>query len=96
MKDDAAEPFNNLNGEEFALINVTPVLNAPFVANTEVLSEEDFKKIQELLISDEIANNESIFVPADSEVSGLFSKNADERFVSVEDAWFNPIRELSN
>jgi phosphonate transport system substrate-binding protein len=95
VKDDAAEPFNNLYGEEFTLINVTPVLNAPFVANTEVLSEEDFKKIQELLISDDIANNESIFVPADSEVSGLFTKKAEERFVSVDDEWFNPIRELS-
>ena len=58
VKADAAEPFNALQGEEFTLINVTPVLNAPFAANTESLSEEDFKKIQELLTSDEIANNE--------------------------------------
>ncbi|MCZ2259173.1 PhnD/SsuA/transferrin family substrate-binding protein [Sporosarcina sp. G11-34] len=92
---DAAEPFNTQQGEEFTLINVTPVLNAPFAANMETLSKEDFKKIQELLISDEISNNESIFVPADSEAFGLFTKKANERFVSVNDDWFNPIRELS-
>ena len=54
VKADAAEPFNTVPGEEFTLINVTPVLNAPFVANTESLSEEDFKKIQELFTSDEL------------------------------------------
>ena len=95
VKEDAAEPFNTLYGEEFTLINVTPVLNAPFAANTESLSEEDFKKIQEIFTSDETANNESIFVPADSEVPGLFTKKANERFVTVDDDWFNPIRELS-
>lgn len=95
VKEDAAEPFNTLYGEEFTLINVTPVLNAPFAANTESLSEEDFKKIQEIFISDAISNNESIFVPADSEETGLFTKKANERFVTVDDDWFNPIRELS-
>mgnify|MGYP001797468790 CR=1 FL=1 len=95
MKEDASEPFNTLYGEEFTLINVTPVLNAPFAANTESLSEEDFKKIQEIFTSDAISNNESIFVPADSEETGLFTKKANERFVTVTDDWFNPIRELS-
>lgn len=95
IRDDAAEPFNTLHGEEFTLINVTPVLNAPFAANTESLSEEDFKKIQEAFVSDAISNNQKIFVPVDSEETGLFSKKADERFVSVSDDWFNPIRELS-
>lgn len=49
----------------------------------------------EIMTSDDIANNEKVFVPEDSEFSGLFSKTADERLVEVEDAWFNPIRELS-
>jgi len=95
VKDDAAEPFNTLPGKEFTLISVTPVLNAPFAANTEVLSEEDLKAIQEKLTSEEIANNENIFVPEDSEKSGLFTKSDKEQFVVAEDAWFNPIRELS-
>lgn len=95
VKTDAAEPFNTVPGEEFTLINVTPVLNAPFAANTDSLSEEDFKKIQEILTSDEISNNEKIFVPESSESAGLFKKTADEKFVVVEDSWFDPIRELS-
>ena len=95
VKADAAEPFNTVPGEEFTLINVTPVLNAPFAANTDSLSEEDFKKIQEILISDEISNNEKIFVPEDSETAGYSRKTADEKFVVAEDSWFDPIRELS-
>lgn len=95
VKEDAAEPFNTVSGGEFTLISVTPVLNAPFVANTEMLSEEEFKEIQEAFISDEVANNEGVFVPADSDEAGLFYKKGKERFVSVEDAWFDPIRELS-
>ncbi|MBO1003706.1 PhnD/SsuA/transferrin family substrate-binding protein [Pseudogracilibacillus auburnensis] len=92
----AAEPFNTVEGEEFILMSVTPVLNAPIAANLEVIGEEDFKKVQEALASDDTANNEGIFVPEDSEEKGLFSKSDQERFVPVEDDWFNPIRELSN
>ena len=96
VKDDAAEPFNTVAGSEFILISVTPVLNAPFVANMDVLGQEDFDKIQELFTSDEVANNEGVFVPEDSGETGLFFKSDKERFVPVEDEWFNPIRELAN
>lgn len=97
VKQDAAEPFNTVPGEEFVLISVTPVLNAPFVVNTETVSEEDVKKLIEAFTSDEVANNPKIFVPKDSDFAGLFSKKSGkERFVQVEDSWFNPIRELSN
>ncbi|WP_342514336.1 PhnD/SsuA/transferrin family substrate-binding protein [Sporosarcina sp. FSL K6-1522] len=95
VKADATEPFNTVLGEEFTLINVTPVLNAPFAANMDNLSEEDFKKIQTILTSDDISNNENIFVPKDSEMAGLFTKTADEKFIVVDDAWFDPIRELT-
>ncbi|MFI8496285.1 phosphate/phosphite/phosphonate ABC transporter substrate-binding protein [Peribacillus butanolivorans] len=96
VKKDAAEPFNTVVDKEFSLISVTPVLNAPFVVNTELVSEETREKILETLMSDEIANNEKVFVPEDSKLSGLFKKaSGKERLVQVEDDWFNPIRELS-
>ncbi|ENH95591.1 phosphonate ABC transporter phosphate-binding protein [Gracilibacillus halophilus YIM-C55.5] len=96
VSDDAVEPFHTVTGEEFVLISVTPVLNAPFTMNTETLSEEDQEAIVEAFTSEEVANNESIFIPEDAEESGLFSKTDDERFLEVEDSWFDPIRELSN
>lgn len=96
VKDDAAEPFNTVTGKEFILMSVTPVLNAPFAANLEALGQEDYETLQELFASDEVANNEKIFVPKDSGEPGLFFKTENERFAEVEDAWFDPIRELSN
>ncbi|MBP2257551.1 PhnD/SsuA/transferrin family substrate-binding protein [Virgibacillus alimentarius] len=96
VKEDAAEPFNKVTGSEFTLISVTPVLNAPFVANKDVIGQEDFDKLQALFTSDEVANNEQIFVPEESGESGLFFKTDKERFSEVEDSWFDPIRELSN
>jgi phosphonate transport system substrate-binding protein len=96
VKDDAAEPFNTVPGKEFTLMSVTPVLNSPFVANMDVLGQEDFDILKELFTSDEIASNEKIFVPEESGEAGLFIKADKERFVEVEDAWFDPIRELSN
>ncbi|UJL45922.1 PhnD/SsuA/transferrin family substrate-binding protein [Virgibacillus sp. NKC19-16] len=96
VKDDAEEPFNNVTGSEFTLMSVTPVLNAPFVANMDALGQEDFDALLELFTSDEVANNEEIFTPEDSEGSALFTKSGDERFAPVEDEWFDPIRELSN
>lgn len=95
VKEDAAEPFNSVPGKEFTLISVTPVLNAPFTVNTESVSEEDIKSLKEAFTSEEMASNENIFVPEDSETSGLFYKTDKERFLEVEDAWFDPIRELS-
>jgi phosphonate transport system substrate-binding protein len=95
VKEDAAEPFNTVPGEQFVSISVTPVLNAPFVVNTENVSEDLIALMKEALTADEIANNEKVFVPKDSGFSGLFSKTAEERLVEVEDAWFDPIRELS-
>ncbi|WP_369802811.1 PhnD/SsuA/transferrin family substrate-binding protein [Sporosarcina sp. P10] len=96
VKKDAAEPFNRVAGKEFTLMEVTPVLNAPFVANTNVLGQEDFDKLQTLFTSDEFADNEEIFVPKDSNAAGLFFKTEEERFVPVEDAWFTPVRNLFN
>ena len=96
VSEGAADPFSNLAGEQFGIISATPVLNAPFIGNVSTLGEETFNEIQELLASDEVANNEKIFVPEDSEEGGLFTKSADERFVIVEDEWFNPIRELNS
>ncbi|MFM9278332.1 phosphate/phosphite/phosphonate ABC transporter substrate-binding protein [Paenibacillus jiagnxiensis] len=96
VKDGAAEPFNTLAGKQFSLISVTPVLNSPFVVNTDTVSEEEVTKLKELFTSDKFAKNEKILLPADSKDSGLLKqKSGNEKFLPVEDEWFNPIRELS-
>lgn len=95
VKDNAEQPFDKLGGKPFRLIAVTPVLNGPFVANLDQVSEEDFQAIVDAMTSDETTNNARIFLPEDSEASGLFWKSGDTKFMTVEDAWFNPIRELS-
>lgn len=95
VKSDAAEPFNTLVGKEFTAITSTPVLNSPFVVNTEVLSDNTIKKIKEYLISDKVTNNEKIFVPKGSDVKGILTKEDKEKFLDVEDTWFDPIRKLS-
>lgn len=96
VKDNADEPFNTVQDGEFTIIASTPVLNSPFSINTEVLSGEDADAILKAMTSDEVANNEAIFAPADSEKKSFFAKKGDERFLPVEDAWFDPIRKLSN
>ncbi|WP_158737122.1 phosphate/phosphite/phosphonate ABC transporter substrate-binding protein [Alteribacillus sp. YIM 98480] len=95
VSEDAADPFQSLSGEKFKLISVTPVLNAPFVMNEETLSEDTQSELVEAFTSDETANNEEVFVPEDTD-EGLFYKTDNERFLEVEDDWFEPIRELSN
>ena len=95
IKADASAPFDTVTGDEFVVIQSTPVLNGPFVYNSEALDPNDVKAIQDLFTSDEVANNELIFVPEGSDNVGMFEKAANERFVLVEDSWFDPIRELS-
>ena len=93
VRKDAAEPFNKVPGAEFVIISSTPVLNAPFIANTEVLSDKSREAILQAMTSEEVAKNPKIFIPKGSKDKGLFA--APEKFLPVEDAWFNPIRELS-
>lgn len=95
VKENAPEPFNTLVGKEFTLMSSIPVLNEPFVVNKDVIGQEDFDKIQKLFTSDEFANNEKIFTPEDSENAAIFTKTADERLLPVEDAWYDPIREMT-
>lgn len=96
IKQGAAEPFNSLIGKEFSLISVTPVLNSPFAVNTSTISAEDQKKLKDAFTSDAVTKNPKIILPKDSKDSGLFKqKSGKERFLTVEDAWFNPVRELS-
>lgn len=95
VKEGAAEPFDKLSGAKFVVISVTAVLNAPFVVNTETVSAEEIKALKAALTSDEVANNQKIFVPKGADFTGMFPKKKDERFVDVKDAWFQPIRDLS-
>lgn len=95
VRDEAEPPFTVHQGDEFTLIQVTPVLNAPFVYNRDVLSEEEAQKLLDVLTSDDTANNTEIFLPEGQEGTALFNKTANERLVEVEDSWFDPIRELS-
>jgi len=93
---DATEPFHNLRGSELFVISSTPVLNAPFVVNSETLNKQEIDALRDVFTSAETAANPRVFVPRDSEFKGLLRRqSAESRFVAVEDSWFNPIRELS-
>lgn len=94
VKEGAEAPFDTVVGEQARVILSTPVLNGPFVANTESLSEEALNQIIKAMTSDEVANNEAIFAPKDSDKVGLYSKEDKEHYVEVTDDFYNPIREL--
>lgn len=94
IKADATAPFDQVQGEKFTVIACTPVLNGPFFYDANTLSPEDVKAIQDLFTSDEVTNNPKIFIPEGSEDVGMFVRKGDTKFVLVEDAWFNPIREM--
>ncbi len=96
VKDDASAPFDSVRGEQFTIIALSAVLNAPFCFNEDEISDEDRMAIVEYFCSDEVANNPEIFVdPDDESAVGLFEKDSEETcFVEVDDAWYDPIREL--
>jgi phosphonate transport system substrate-binding protein len=97
VNDDADEPFNNFPGAEFVVIQAVPVLNAPFVANGNMLTADEIQRLQEAFTSDEVANNPRIFATQaemDAGFRPLFRKTNAERFLVVEDAFFDPIRAM--
>lgn len=98
VKEGADEPFDKFPGAEFVVISSTPVLNAPFAANMDKIAPEELKALQDAFTSDEVANNTKIFATkADLEAGykSLFRKTKEERFILVEDSFFDPIREMA-
>lgn len=97
VRQDAAEPFDKFVGAEFVLIASNPVINAPIVANSGLLTTDEIKRLQDTLTSDSVANNPRIFATKaeiDAGFKPLFRKTKEERFVVVDDSFFDPIRTL--
>lgn len=93
----APEPFDKFPGAEFVIISATPVINPPIVANSGLLTADEIKRLQDKLTSDEVANNPRIFATKaeiDAGFKPLFRKTKEERFLVVDDAFFNPIRAM--
>jgi phosphonate transport system substrate-binding protein len=91
--DNADAPFDQVPGLEVVLVATVPVLNAPIVMNTNLLSDEEVAALQAAFTSDETAANEMIFAPRDSDTKAFFRQG--QRFALVDDAWYNPIRALA-
>jgi len=91
VRKDAAAPFDKLAGAQFVVLKAVPVLNPPIVVNTGALSQKTIDALTQAFTSDEVAQNPKIFYPKGGK--GIFFQP--QRFVKVEDAWFDPIRDLS-
>ncbi|MCL1798212.1 MAG: phosphate/phosphite/phosphonate ABC transporter substrate-binding protein [Eggerthellaceae bacterium] len=98
VRDNAEAPFDTLRGQQFTIIDVTPVLNAPYSFNHDAIDDETRKKIVAHFCSDTVANNPQIFYdPDDENAKGLVKRTSDKmRFVEVTDSWYDPIRKISS
>ncbi|MHB8072763.1 PhnD/SsuA/transferrin family substrate-binding protein [Desulfosporosinus fructosivorans] len=93
VKKDATDPFSKLAGVQYVVIKSIPVMNGPIAVNTGALSKKTIDAMTQALTSEETAKNPKIFIPKDSKTKGFF--NAPQRFLTTEDAWYQPIRDLS-
>ncbi|MCL2807980.1 MAG: PhnD/SsuA/transferrin family substrate-binding protein [Coriobacteriia bacterium] len=95
IRDGASAPFDTVVGEDFVIINSTPVLNGPNVYNPANLSPEEVQSIRDLFTSDEVTNNSLIFFDPDIEGAiGLFKITSSKGYVLANDSWYDPIREM--
>jgi len=93
VKRGASNPFSKLVDKQFVVIVSSPVINAPIAVNTGALSQKTVEAITQAFTSDEVTKNEKIFIPKGSKTKGFF--NAPQRFLTVEDSFYQPIRDLS-
>jgi phosphonate transport system substrate-binding protein len=93
VKAKADAPFDTVPGKEVVLIATVPVLNAPIIMNTALLTADEVAKLKAAFTSDAVRNDPRIFAPKDSTVKSFF--RGGQRFLLVEDAWYDPIRKLS-
>lgn len=93
VKKDAADPFSKLADAQYVVIKSIPVMNGPIAVNTGTLSQKTIDAMTQALTSDETTKNDKIFIPKDSKAKGFF--NAPQHFMKTDDAWYQPIRDLS-
>lgn len=89
--ENADEPFDQVPGVEVVLVATVPVLNAPIVMNTNMLTDDEVSALQAAFTSEETMNNKAIFGADGS--TAFFEEG--EQFVTVEDEWYDPIRVLA-
>ena len=94
VRKNASAPFDTVTGKEFVAIAVTPVLNGPNSYNPQNLSAEEIKNIRDVFTSDETANNSNFFSAPGSGSFAFYRKTKNERYVLVDDSWYDPIREM--
>ena len=88
--------FDEFAGTEMTVIQSIPVLNAPIVVNSENISKEYQKKIQEALTSEKTANTPGIFKIEGSDKKGMYLKYTENtRLVKTDDAWYDEVRNLT-
>jgi phosphonate transport system substrate-binding protein len=93
IKKDASDPFTTLVGAQYVVIKSIPVINGPIAVNTSALSQKTIDAMTKALTSDEVTKDEKIFIPKGSTVKGIF--NAPWRFLTADDSFYQPIRDLS-
>ncbi len=92
VRKDAESPFADLRGQQFVVIMAIPVFNTPIECNKAFLKPETIKKIVAALTADKVKDNQLIFRPVGSKAAGLFMQP--HRFVAVDDAWYDPMRQI--
>jgi phosphonate transport system substrate-binding protein len=95
IADDSQAPFDTVAGKEFALLEAIPVMNFPLIMNKNLLTDKEQQDLLDYFTSDEVANDERMFPTEKKEGSNFAVKRGNERFVHVDDAWFDPLRNIS-
>ncbi|MDR3585411.1 MAG: PhnD/SsuA/transferrin family substrate-binding protein [Desulfosporosinus sp.] len=93
VKKDAVDPFSKLADSQYVVIKSIPVMNGPIAVNTGALSQKTIDAMTKALTSDETTKDPVIFIPKDSKAKGFF--NQPQSFLTTDDAWYQPIRDLS-
>jgi len=88
----ADAPFDTLAGKQFVIIKSIPVQNTPLEANDSALDQVTLDKITQALTADAVSGNQAIFAPKGSTTASVFA--APHRFVKVDDAWYDPMRQV--
>ncbi len=93
VKEGADAPFDQVAGTEVVIVASVPVLNAPIVMNTNLLTDDEVSALKAAFTSDAIKQNKDIFGTEGAGTAAFFEEG--EQFALVEDSWYDPIRVLA-
>jgi phosphonate transport system substrate-binding protein len=95
VKSNPAAPFDTVANESFYILKALAVQNGPIIVNKGAMDDKTFQALQDAFTSEELLNNKALSSDGkDDKNKTVFTFKAGQKYVTVDDEWYEPTRQI--